>query len=247
MACRLTTGFHTVLLSCALLAACGDDTPSEAAGIDGGNDASTADAGRDAAPGLDASDAQALDAQLHDAQVSDAQVDAQVDGSQALLATRLAQLTTSRAKWRELAAASPGPYWYADENCVLNGIGGQVSTIQVEPPTARVYEAITIARADCEVHTNRYSTEITPGGGTETMDQLYDLCESQLRKLPASNFTIDPRGVIKACFSSTADNCLDSCGSGFYLRNWQFGVATPTPDGGVRDAGGVFTDAGSAL
>jgi hypothetical protein len=244
MARQLTTTLQTMLaLSLALLSACGDDDkPSEPDGLDGGRDASTADGGRPdgAAPGFDASDANLLDAQLHDAQATDARV----DDAQALLASRLAQLTTSRAKWRELAAASPGPYWYADENCVLNGVGGQVSKIQVEPPTSRLYEQVTIARADCQVYTNRYSTRITNGGGTESMDQLYDVCDVQLRRLPASTFSLDARGVIKACFSSTAENCLDTCGSGFYLRDWQFGNATPTPDAGVHPDAGVPTDAG---
>jgi len=181
------------------------------------------------------------------ARVDDARVDdAQVDASQALLAAHLAELTTSRAKWRELAAASPGPYWYKEENCVFHAGGGDVNTIQVEQNISRKYEGYAIALSDCEATVNRYGGLFAPSGELVTMEQLYERCETQLRSRPESNFVLDARGVIKACWIGTAENppCNDACGSGFYLRDWQFGKAQPTPDGGVRKDAGVTVDAG---
>jgi hypothetical protein len=252
---RLTLSY-CFLISLAAASACtGGDSlliVEGPADTDRGRDAGALDAGRTYGAQLDgtapALDAQAIDARARDdAQAGDAQAgDAQaVVDAQALLAARLAQLTTSQTTWQALHAASPGPYWYAEENCMDNSDKGSFFIIQVEPTTSRVFEQRTIERAECEARVDRYGSLFNPNGGLDSVEELYDLCAAQLRNEPRSSFALDTRGVIKACWFGGPEDCKDSCGSGFYLRDWQFGLAHTIGDAGVHQDGGVRADAGS--
>lgn len=159
-------------------------------------------------------------------------------------------MTTSRAKWRELSTAMPGPYWYAEENCGRPSFQGSRTIIQVASGVAQVSEKIALAR--CSGLVNRLK-DIRPGPWwetdplgdvPETMEQLYDVCEATLRRIPLALLQFDDRGVIKACYGDEP-GCADGCGAGFNLRDWQFGFAPPTPDAGVSTDSGVV-DSGAA-
>lgn len=225
-------------LSVALVSACEPTDQNEPPGSSiRDRDASALDAGHVDVAHLDAGPA-AKDASTEQAS------DATSDAADASSSPHLAQLSQSRASWQALRAASPGAYWYAEENCAANSVQGSVEVVQVESNMARDRGAVAIPRSSCEALVDRYGRLYDADGKLRTMEQLYDLCEAQLRREPASNFAVDARGVIKACWYRQLSNCLDSCGSGFYLRDVQFGLAPMTFDAGTPRDGGILTDAG---
>jgi hypothetical protein len=136
------------------------------------------------------------------------------------IAPLLDELAQSEAAWNALSAEGGDTYWYEEENCAINvvGGGGEATIVQVEDGVARVLD--TRAISSCVTTVNRYGALLK----TNTMPELYELCRNLLR-FGDSEVTLrtGDDGVIASCFSTDAPDCFDACGSGFALTGWGFG------------------------
>ncbi|HEY6879957.1 MAG TPA: hypothetical protein VI299_18150 [Polyangiales bacterium] len=157
-----------------------------------------------------------------------------MDGGAVVLPARLAD---SLESWQALAAANPGPYWYEEENCLVNSSTGSSSIVQVEDNVARVVGSKTFPRSECKALVNRYGGIAGFSGGPPTLPGLHDVCAALMKRRDDVKVAFGAEGVVRECWVGTSPGCSDNCGEGFFLLRRGFGLA-PLQDAGVGLDGG---------
>jgi hypothetical protein len=188
------------------------------------------DAPRDAGP--EPVDAHEVESETLDASAADATGPEAANGSGPEADPRVDTLDLSLKAWQRLADENPGPYWYEEENCLVNAGDEQQSTfVQVDAQGARTVGGRSLTRAECRAQVNRF------GALTASLPELHAQCASLIMRRPDTRFELDEQGIVRACWVGDSPNCKDNCGRGFYLRERGFGSA-PDADAGAASDGG---------